>query len=182
MVSRRGVNTFLAFFARSFCTFFSSASRNGSVNRNKLRVSTACGGLYGWLRDAAGSERSVSAWAPAFAEAASTPLESRLFRVSHGLSAHGMKREAGALCDAQQGRRCPRNGKREHERRRTTVLEHGKVPFGGRGSPRAARESGDRPEALSGVDSRRARPDFVPRRCPARRSAFSPCRRQLIQA
>ena len=93
--------------------------------------------------------------------------------------AGGMKREAGAWCEALQDRRCPRNGKRVNERRMPLCL-HGKALFGAGGSYVCC-SSARRPAWTISGGSRWARlnrvlwrPQFV---CaaPARCSVF-PCR------
>jgi len=71
-----------------------------------------------------------------------------------------MKREAGAWCvNTLQGRRCPRNGKRDHERRRPLCAAREGAVWGRRVT--ACHSPARRPARTLPGGSRRARPNHV---------------------
>lgn len=62
-------------------------------------------------------------------------------RCPRGVTVPGVKREAGAHAIRVQGRRCPRNGKRERDRDKPLCRRHGKERSAG-SNPLASPETG----------------------------------------
>ena len=103
----------------------------------------SCGTLAVWgqarRNDGRGGRSSGAACAVAHARGAAYTL--RRLRCPRDVTVPGVKREAGAHANRVQGRRCPRNGKRERYRDKPLCLRHGKARSAG-DDPLASPETG----------------------------------------